>query len=216
MIIAKFIAVVLIGYLLGSIPFGLIIAKLKSNIDIRNYGSGKTGATNVLRAVGTKASLLVIICDVSKATGAVLLAKVIVGSGLINIAGIPVEWQAAQVMAGLAAVAGHTWPIFTKFKGGRGVTAFFGTILAISPPLALFGGEVLAISALRSKHMSLGSILGIIATWCMLIPLTIIYNWPPIYLAYCLAAIGLVIYQHRDNMARLRHGTERRLGERIL
>lgn len=210
MIIAKFIAAVVIAYLLGSIPFGLIIGKLKKGIDVRQRGSGKTGATNVMRTVGTKFGILTMILDVVKAAGAVVLAGVIIDSGALTIGSIPLH-QMAQVTAGLAAVAGHNWPIFAKFKGGKGVTAYFGTLFVIYPPAAIFGVEVLAISALRSRHMSLGSILGALAAWCLLVPLTIIYNSPPIYLAYGLAAIVLLIYQHRGNISRLQQGTERRL-----
>jgi len=212
MIIAKFIAVVVIAYLLGSIPFGLIIGKLRGGVDVRKYGSGKTGATNVMRVVGTKLGILSMVLDVGKAAGAVMLAKMIIGNSVLVVGGFPLHWQVAQVMAGLAAVAGHNWPIFAKFKGGRGVTAYFGTLFAIFPPAGILGAEVLAISALRSRYMSLGSILGIIAPWCLLLPLTIAYNFPPIYLAYGLAGIALLIYQHRDNVGRLQRGTERRLG----
>ena len=210
MIIAKFIAAVVIAYLLGSIPFGLIIGKLKGSVDVRKYGSGKTGATNVMRTVGTKFGILTMILDVVKAAGAVVLAGVIIDSVALTIGSIPLH-QMAQVTAGLAAVAGHNWPVFARFKGGRGVTAYFGTLFVIYPPAAIFGVEVLAISALRSRHMSLGSILGVLAAWCLLVPLTIIYDSPPIYLAYGLAVIALLIYQHRGNISRLQQGTERRL-----
>ena len=211
MIIAKFAIVVIIAYLLGSIPFGLIISKLTSGIDVRKYGSGKTGATNVMRTVGTKFGILTIVLDVAKAAGAVMLAKAIVGSSVLFIGGISLHWQTAQVMAGLAGVIGHNWSVFAKFKGGRGVTAYFGTLFAIFPPAGIFGVEVLAISALRSRHMSMGSILGALAAWCLMVPLTLAYGFPPIYLVYGLAAIALLAYQHHDNIKRLQQGTERQL-----
>jgi len=214
MIIAEFVAVVVIAYLLGSIPFGLIIGKLKSGVDIREYGSGKSGATNVMRTLGTKLGVLTIVLDVVKAGGAVMLAAVIIdgGSGSFTVGGVSIYWQhVARVAAGLAAVAGHNWPIFAKFKGGRGVTAYFGTLFAIYPPVGIFGAQVVAIAALRSRQMSRGSILGALAAWCLMIPLTIVYNFPPIYLAYGLAGIALLVYQHQDNIKRLRQGTERRL-----
>ena len=214
MLIAEFVAVVVIAYLLGSIPFGLIIGKLKGGVDIREHGSGKTGATNVMRTLGTKLGVLTLVLDVVKAGGAVMLAAVIVdgGSGSFTIGGVSVHWQhVAQVAAGLAAVVGHNWPIFAKFKGGRGVTAYFGTLFAIFPPAGIFGAEVVAIAALRSRQMSRGSILGALAAWCLMIPLTIVYNFPPIYLAYGLAGIALLVYQHYDNIKRLRQGTERQL-----
>ena len=214
MLIAKFVAVVVIAYLLGSIPVGLIIGKLKKGVDIREYGSGKTGATNVMRTLGTKLGVLTLVLDVVKAGGAVMLAAVIVdgGSGSFIVGGVSIYWQhVAQVVAGLAAIVGHNWPIFAKFKGGRGVTAYFGTLFAIFPPAGIFGAEIVAIAALRSRQMSRGSILGALAAWCLMIPLTIVYNFPPIYLAYGLAGIALLVYQHYDNIKRLRQGTERRL-----
>ena len=215
MIVARFAAVVIIAYLLGSIPFGLIIGRLRKGVDIREQGSGKTGATNLMRVVGTKLGLLALVLDVVKATGAVMLAAVIVdgGTGALMIGAASVYWQhIAQVAAGLAAVVGHNWPIFAKFRGGRGVTAYFGTLFAIFPPAGIFGAEVLAIAALRSRHMSLGSLLGALATWCLMLPLTIIYHLlPPIYLVYGFVVIALIAYQHRDNVKRLRQGTERQL-----
>jgi glycerol-3-phosphate acyltransferase PlsY len=214
MIIAKFAAVAVIAYLLGSIPFGLIIGKLKSGVDVREHGSGKTGATNVMRTVGTKLGVVTLILDVVKATVAVMLAAVIIdkGSGVLTVGGVSAYWQyLAQVLAGLAAVAGHTWPIFAKFRGGRGVTAYFGTLFAIFPPAGIFGAEVLAIAALRSRHMSLGSLLGAFAACCLMIPMTILYNFPIIYLVYGLVVTAVLVYQHLDNIKRLRQGTERRL-----
>jgi len=214
MMIAKLVAVVVIAYLLGSIPFGLIIGKLKSGVDVREHGSGKTGATNVMRTIGTKLGVLTLVLDVVKATVAVMLAALIIGSssGVLTIGSVSLNWQhIAQVLAGLAAIAGHTWPVFAKFKGGRGVTAYFGTLFAIFPPAGIFGAEVLAIAALRSRHMSLGSLLGALAACCLMIPLTILYNFPLIYLAYGLVVTALLVYQHQDNIKRLRQGTERRL-----
>ncbi|HEU65283.1 MAG TPA: glycerol-3-phosphate 1-O-acyltransferase [Chloroflexi bacterium] len=212
--IADFIVVVVIAYLLGSIPFGLIIGKLKGGVDVRGYGSGKTGATNVMRTMGTKLGILTLVLDVAKAAVAVMIATVIIGNGkgILTIGGMTVYWQhVAQVTAGLAAVSGHNWPVFAKFKGGRGVTVFFGTLFAIYPPAGIFGAQVVAIAALRSRHMSLGSILGALAALCLMIPLAIYYNFPIIYLVYSAVVITLLVYQHQDNIKRLRQGTERRL-----
>jgi glycerol-3-phosphate acyltransferase PlsY len=212
---AEFVAVVVIAYLLGSIPFGLIIGKLRSGVDIREQGSGKTGATNLMRVSGTKLGILALVLDVVKATAAVILATVIIGrdSGVLTVGDVSVQWQyLAQVAAGMAAVVGHNWPIFAKFKGGRGVTAYFGTLFALFYPAGIFGAEVLTITALRTRHMSLGSLLGAAATWCLMLPLTIVYKLiPPIYLVYGSVVVALIVYQHRDNIKRLRQGTERRL-----
>ncbi len=211
--IPQFIAVVAIGYLLGSIPFGLIIARLKSGVDIRQQGSGKTGATNVMRAAGTKLGMLTIALDVAKAAGAVLVATLIVrGGATASVGSLSIHWvHIAQVSAGMAAVAGHNWPIFARFRGGRGVTAYFGTLFALYPPVGIIGAQVLAIAALRSRHMSLGSLLGASAVLCVMIPLTIVHNFPPIYLAYCAAVVAMIVIQHADNIRRLRQGKERRL-----
>jgi len=212
--VAEFIAIVVIAYLLGSIPFGLIISKLKSGVDVRGYGSGKTGATNVMRITGAKLGVLTLVLDVVKAAGAVMLATVIVDgdSGILTIGGVSVYWQhVAQVVAGLAVVVGHNWPIFAKFKGGRGVTAYFGTLFAICPPVGIFGAQIVALAALLSRHMSLGSVLGSLAALCFMIPLTVLYNFPPIYLAYGSVVVALIVYQHLGNIKRLRQGTERRL-----
>ena len=213
--IAEFVAVVVIAYLLGSIPFGLIIGKLKGGVDIRERGSGKTGATNLMRVAGTRLGVLALVLDVVKAAVAVILATVIISrdSGVLTIGDVSIYWQhVAQVVAGLAAVAGHNWPVFAKFKGGRGVTAYFGTVFALFPPAGILGAEVVAIAALRSRHMSVGSLLGALATLCLMLPLTIIYKLlPPIYLVYGSVVTALIVYQHRDNIKRLRQGTERRL-----
>lgn len=213
--IAEFVAVVVIAYLLGSIPFGLIIGKLKSGVDIREQGSGKTGATNLMRVSGTKLGILALVLDVVKATAAVILATVIIGrdSGVLTVGGASVRWQyLAQVAAGMAAVVGHNWPVFARFRGGRGVTAYFGTLFALFYPAGIFGAEVLAITALRSRYMSLGSLLGAVATWCLMLPLTVVYTLlPPIYLIYGSVVVALIVFQHRDNIKRLRQGTERRL-----
>jgi len=209
--VARFVAAVIAAYLLGSIPFGLIIGRLRSGVDIRQHGSGKTGATNVMRTVGFKLGCLTMLLDGVKAGGAVLLAALIVDGGSLVIGSMSLDWQVAQVLAGMAAIVGHNWPVFARFRGGRGVAVFFGTLFAIYPPAGLLGVEVLAILALRSRHMSLGSVAGIIAALCLLLPLTVWYGFPLIYFAYCFVVAVLVVYQHRDNIRRLRQGVERQL-----
>jgi glycerol-3-phosphate acyltransferase PlsY len=209
--VAKFILAVIAAYLLGSIPFGLIIGRLRGGVDIRQYGSGKTGATNVMRTVGYKFGYLTLMLDGVKAAIAVLLATLIVDGGSLAVGSVSLDWQAAQVLAGVGAMAGHNWPLFARFRGGRGVAAFFGTLFAIYPPAGLLGVEVLVILALRSRHMSLGSVAGTIAALCLLVPLTVFYGFPLVYLVYCLVVAALIVYQHRDNIRRLRQGVERQL-----
>jgi len=116
-------------------------------------------------------------------------------------------------MAALMVVVGHNWPVFIGFRGGRGVATYFGSLLVLAPPVALFGAEIFVLTLLPTKYMSMGSILGVLGAWCLLVPLTVVYQFPPVYLVYGLIGAALVVYQHRDNIARLRTGEERRLGE---
>ncbi len=211
MIIAEFILSVVLGYLMGSIPFGLIVGKLIKGVDVRNQGSGKMGATNVMRAAGKGSGALTLVLDVLKALGAVLLAKVIVGESVLFLGSLSLNWQVAQVMTGVSVILGHNWPVFARFRGGRGVTVFFGTMFAIYPPAALLGTEVWAAVALGSNRMSLGSILGIAATCCLMIPLSVVYGFPSLYLFYGLVGAVIVIVRHWDNVKRLSKGTERQI-----
>jgi len=215
MIIAKFVAVVLIGYLLGSIPFGLLIGKRSGKVDVRQYGSGKIGATNVLRAAGRKAAALVVVLDVSKGALAVVLAGLIIGKSYLIVGDFALGMLVAEVLAALAAVAGHIWPVFLKFRGGRGVATFFGGLVALCPPAAIFGGEILIIGAGLTRFASLGSIAGAVGTYAILVPLTIMNGFPIEYLVYALIGTIAIIALHRDNIARLMSGKERKLGEQV-
>ena len=214
MLIAKFILVAFIGYLLGSIPFGLIISKYKAKIDIRQYGSGKIGGTNVLRTLGKKAFLLVVLLDISKGALAVVFAGIIFGQEYIVVGSSGLGLLFAQVIAALAAIAGHIWPIFLKFKGGRGVATFIGGLIALCPVAGLFGGEALIIGAGLSGFASLGSIIGVVGAYAILIPLTIMNGFPIEYLGYVLIGTLLIIFVHRGNIKRLLSGKERRLNQK--
>lgn len=214
MLIAKFILVIVIGYLLGSIPFGLIISRYKARIDIRNYGSGRTGGTNVLRTLGRKAFLMVATLDIAKGALAVVFAGLLIGNDYIIIGNSGLG-LISQVLAGLAAVVGHIWPVFVKFKGGRGVATFIGGLIALFPIAGLLGGEAVIIGAGLSGFASLGSIIGVVGVFAVLIPLTIIYNLPIEYLGYALVGTLLIVFVHRDNIRRLLSGNERRLNHKI-
>ena len=215
MIIALYIAVVLTGYLLGSIPFGLLIGKMLSRKDIRQVGSGKTGATNVLRTAGKKAAALVLILDIAKGALAAYLAGLIFTSSLL--AGDPGVnlTPGAKSLAAFTAMLGHNWPVFTKFRGGRGVATFFGGLAFLNPPAALFGSILLFIIAFLTKYMSVGSMSGAVSTWILLIPLVIIRGTPVEYLAYAIIGAIFIIVMHRDNISRLLAGKERKLGEKV-
>jgi len=206
-IIAKFVGVALMGYLLGSIPFGVLIARRSARVDVRQFGSGRMGATNVLRVAGKKAAALVTILDLSKGILAVVFAGLIFSGDYLMVS--------AQVAAALAAVAGHNWSVFLRFKGGRGVATFFGGLFFLCPWAALFGGAVLIIGVGLTRYVSLGSIAGALGTCAILIPLTIIKGFPIEYLVYTLIGATFIIVMHRDNIARLLSGTERKIGEKI-
>jgi len=214
MIIAQFIAVVVIGYLLGSISFGALVSKHGAKADIRKQGSGKTGATNVFRMFGLKAGIMVAAFDLLKAALAVFIAQLIFSESysLISTTSLWNISRIAQILAGLAAVAGHTWPVFHKFKGGRGVAPFLGALFVLYWPAAIFGSLILLSVAASFKYVSLGSIVGVVGTYALLVPLTILYEAPIEYIVYCGTGATFIIWMHRDNISRLLAGTERRLG----
>ncbi len=211
MIIAKFVAVVLIGYLLGSIPFGALISKRSAKVDVRQHGSGKTGATNVLRTAGGKAALMVVGLDLLKGVLAVVFAGLIIGKSYLVVGDFGLGALVAEVLAALAAIAGHNWSVFLKFKGGRGVATFFGGLVALCPPAALFGGEILILGAGLTRFASLGSIAGVVGTYTILMPLTIMNGFPVEYLVYAFIGTVVILVMHRDNIKRLVSGTERKL-----
>jgi acyl phosphate:glycerol-3-phosphate acyltransferase len=215
MMIARYLASIIIAYILGSIPFGLILAKSIAGVDVREWGSGKVGATNVLRATGKKVAIISGLLDITKGAVAVLFAGLIIGSkSYVTIGNFGFGSLFGQVLAGLAAVAGHNWSIFLKFRGGSGVATFFGGWIAMVPLVAVFGGEILFLGATSTLFVSLGSIAGVVGTYAILIPLTIINGWPIEYLLYAFFGTLMIIYTHRGNIVRLFKGIERKLGER--
>jgi glycerol-3-phosphate acyltransferase PlsY len=217
MILLKFVAVIIIGYLLGSIPFGVLTTRHFAKVDVRSFGSGKIGTTNVLRTAGKKAAIFVLIGDILKGALAVLAAGLIVGRNYMVIGdNFALGLLVAQCLAGLAAMAGHNWSIFLKFKGGRGVATFFGGLVALCPVAALFGGEVFIIGAGLTRFASLGSIAGVVGAYSVLIPLTVVAGFPLEYLAYTLIGTVVIIIMHKDNIIRLISGKERKIGEKAV
>ena len=215
-IIVKLVVVVIIGYLLGSIPIGYLLGRRQAKVDVRTYGSGKTGAANVFRTAGRKWGLLVAALDICKGALAVVIAGLIVRSDYLLVGDSGLWWllTSAQVLAALAAVTGHIWSPFLKFKGGRGVATFFGGLVALCPVAALFGGEVLIIGAGLTRFVSLGSIAGAVGSYAILVPLTILNGFPLEYLLYALVGAVIILVMHRDNIRRLISGKERRLGDK--
>jgi glycerol-3-phosphate acyltransferase PlsY len=217
MIVAKFAAVALVGYFLGAVPFGVMIARRSAKVDVTSYGSGKTGATNVLRVAGKKAAAAVVVFDVLKGFLPVVFAALIFNGEYVLTGSTDPLWlsRSAQVLAALAAIAGHKWSVFLHFGGGRGVATFFGGLLALCPPAALFGGEILFLGVCLTRYASLGSISGAVAAYAILIPLTLLNGFPVEFLVYALVGAVFIIVVHRDNIGRLLSGTERRIGERV-
>ena len=200
----EFVAVVIGSYLIGSIPCGLVIGKLRG-IDIREYGSGNIGTTNVLRTLGARYGALVLIADVFKGVIAVLLARYIIGSPM------------SEMAAGFAAVAGHDWSLFLKFKGGRGVATSLGGVLpmAMWAPLAAVAGVVIFIAIIAlTRYVSLASITGSLSAVVAMAVFLGLDRVPWEYLVYIGGVVALIIFQHRDNISRLRSGTESKLGQK--
>ena len=203
-----------IGYILGSIPFGLIMSKLKSKVDIRDYGSGRTGGTNVLRTMGRTAFVIVVAGDLLKAATAVLLAGRVMGNHHFAIGHLSIGVSAARALAGVCAIMGHIFPIFARFRGGRGVATFIGGLAALCPPAALFGGEVLLIGACLSGFASLGSLISVVCAYVIMIPLVILYGVPSEYLLFVFIGAAIIAIAHRDNIKRLLTGKERKLNQK--
>ena len=214
-----FIAVALIGYLLGSIPFGLFIGRMFAKTDIREVGSGKIGMTNVLRAAGKKAAALSLILDIAKGAAAVSLAGLIFRDKTDTVAAVFTLNESAKILAALAAIAGHSWSIFLKFQGGRGVATFMGGLAALYWPAALLGGILIFGIGFRTKYMSLGSIIGAVTAFILLMSLNVckvdfLGPYPPFeYVIFAMIGAIFIYVMHRDNILRLFNGTERKIGE---
>lgn len=195
----SYVGVGLLGYVLGSVPFGILIARLAKGVDVRLYGSGMTGTTNVMRTVGSKAGLITMLLDVAKGAAAVLAAWSIMHS------------HTAQAVSGLAAIAGHNWSIFIRFRGGRGVATYVGGLFGMYWPVGLGAAVVILGIGAFSRYMSLGSILGIVGSVVAVALLVLWGDQPIAFLVYAgIAALVILIY-HRGNIVRLLQGTERKL-----
>jgi glycerol-3-phosphate acyltransferase PlsY len=184
----------LLAYLIGAIPFGYLVVKYTTGDDIRESGSGNTGATNVLRTTGRGPAVLTLVLDIAKGFGAVWLAAWLTD-------GSP-GWTA---YAALAVMAGHAFPVFLKFKGGKAVASFIGAFLYLAPVPLLAALTVFLITVAWTRYISAGSILAVgsfpLGVWLI--------DHPPliVFLASLIAA-GFVVYRHKANFARLHQGTE--------
>ena len=184
----------LIAYLLGAIPFGYLLVKWKTGADVRSSGSGNIGATNVLRTTGRSAGVLTLLLDIAKGYLAVWIAGRLTDHSAL--------WMSA---AALAVMAGHAYPVFLKFQGGKAVASFVGAFLCLTPLplvaiLVVFVGTVIA-----THHISMGSIVAAatfpLAVWLIL--------QPSIYIVISAILAGaFIIYKHKSNIQRLREGSE--------
>lgn len=211
MIIGLYAASIILAYLIGSIPFGLILARLTVKTDIREVGSGKIGSTNVMRAAGRKVAAVALLLDLAKGAMAVVFAGLIMGDNYPYI---------AQAVAALVAVSGHTWSVFLGFKGGRGVATFIGALLAMYWPAGVVGAIFIIGIGFRSRYMSLGSITGAVTAFFYMMAVNVLRvdflePYPRIeYVIFAMFGAIFIYVMHRDNVIRLMNGTERKIGEK--
>ncbi len=192
------VASVVLAYLLGSVPFALLIARKWGAPDLRQIGSGNLGATNVLRASGVSAGLLVAALDIGKGAVSVLLAERLNGSGT------------TPAVAGLAAIVGHIYPVWLRFRGGKGVATACGVFAALAPLAVPPALVVFFVAAWLTKYISVGSVLASAA----LPPIAFALGSPLPVVLSAFAAAMLIVFRHRSNLARVWLGTERRIGAR--
>jgi acyl phosphate:glycerol-3-phosphate acyltransferase len=186
----------LLGYLLGSIPFGLILTRLAGTQDLRSIGSGNIGATNVLRTGRKGLAAATLICDMLKGTLAVLISGYFGGPD-------------AAMLAALGAFLGHLFPVWLRFKGGKGVAVYIGVLIGLFWPAALLFCAVWIVTAAITRYSSLSALVASVVTpiflwWLGHLDLTLLFA----------ALTVLMFYMHRANIARLRAGTEGRIGQK--
>ncbi len=189
---------ILAAYLIGSIPFALILARRWGAGDLRRTGSGNLGAANVMRASGVTAGLLVAALDMAKGAVSVWLA----GRLSAN--------PAAPAAAGLTAILGHIYPLWLRFRGGKGVATACGVFLVLTPPAVPPALAIFAAVVWLTKYISLGSLLASLA----LPPIAYAIGSPAPAVVGAVASAAIIVFRHRSNLGRLRSGTERRLGVR--
>lgn len=185
-----------IGYLLGTIPFGLIIARVMHLGNLREIGSGNIGATNVLRTGSKPAAALTLLGDALKGVVAVLLARATAGE------------DAAQIAA-LGAMLGHCYPVWLAFKGGKGVATFLGVVLALAWPVGIGACIAWLLGALLSRISSMGALVAAAA-----VPFLVVFVGDGRALVLTIILGVLVFWRHRANISRIRAGTEPRIGQK--
>jgi len=187
------------AYFSGSIPFGLLFARLFTNVDVRSVGSGNIGATNVLRAAGKTAAALTLVADGLKSAVPVLVARYWLQDDI------------AIALSGIAAVIGHAFPVFLRFKGGKSVATGFGVMLAMTPWLGLACLLIWLIAAVLWRYSSLSALIAFLAY-----PVLVFWRFPEArpFGSAALFLAGMIYVRHRENIKRLVEGTEPRIGEK--
>ncbi len=191
--------VVVVAYVIGGIPWGVVIARVTGGPDPRTIGSGRTGGANVMRALGPRAAAASGLLDVLKGIVAVLLA-IAVGGEL-----------SLQAFAALAAILGHSRSPFIGFSGGRGIAPGFGGLIVIHPVAAFLTIPVFAAVLLVTRYSSVGSLTATAFAAVVVIATVVLYQFPPLYAAYAIAAATMIWFFHFDNIQRLIAGTERQI-----
>ena len=189
------IIAIAVAYLLGSIPFALLLARRWGATDLRSIGSGNLGAANVVRALGVTAGVLVAVPDMAKGAASVVLAARVTAS------------PAAPAAAGLAAIVGHVYPAWLRFRGGKGVATACGVFAVLTPLATLPALAVFALIVWTTRYVSLGSVVASFAVP----PIAYVTGSAAPTVVAAFAAAALIVFRHRSNLARLRAGTERRL-----
>jgi glycerol-3-phosphate acyltransferase PlsY len=201
---------VLIGYLLGSIPFGYLIVRATANADVRETGSGGTGATNVTRRAGKSAGILTLVLDVLKGAAAVAIARKVLGLPFFAEAA-PEHYYWIMAGAGVAAIVGHCFPVWLKFRGGKGVATGVGVFLMLAPAAVAGVGLIFIVMVWLTRYVSLGSI---IAAALLPVLILVLHSFiKPVsgfqeVLTAAVAGSLIIIFMHRANIARLINGTE--------
>ena len=190
------------GYLAGSIPWGLLIIKVRFGIDVRRYGSGKTGMTNSMRVGGRGVAIVVLLADAGKAISLVLIARALT----------PDPWIHSTVSS--AVIAGHIWPIFAGFKGGRGIAPGVGASGALDLWAAAVGLLVFIPIVAIGRIVSIGSVISVLGVMVLFSVRLLLGDSPLPYLLYSVTMGSIIIWMHRDNLLRVFSGTEPKLGSK--